>query len=136
MKPSASLAAVAATVLAAAIPAGAQQTVSPDGTNAAGPITIFQNYVIESTPMRVAIDGGEIDHLKTALREDITADVHTGQNTMTIAWRGPIARMHFKIAFAPHRNDFRNVVVVDDDAQKDPALRAAGTRTITFTIPG
>lgn len=137
MKPSASLAAAAAAAgLLAALPVAAQQTASPDGTNAAGPITVFQNYVVEPVRARVTVDGGEVDHLDSTLREDITSSVHAGTNTMTITWRGPVDRLHFKIAYAAHRNDFRNVIVVDDSAQKNPALRQAGSRTVTFTIRG
>jgi hypothetical protein len=114
----------------------AQQTPTDDGTNANGPITIFKNMQVEPAGMRVAIDGHEVDHLRTASYDDITSVVHTGSNTMTVTWSGPVQKLNFKVAYAPTRNNFKNVAVVQADSSTDATLRQAGSRTITFTIPG
>ena len=55
---------------------------------------------------------------------------------MTVRWGGPVQKLNFKIAYAPTRNNFKNVIVVQSDASHDAALRQAGSRTFTFTIPG
>jgi len=70
--------------------AAAQQTPTDDGTNANGPITIFKNMQVEPAGMRVAIDGHEVDHLRSASYDDITSVVHSGTNTMTVTWSGPV----------------------------------------------
>jgi len=127
---------VAAAVAALALPAFAQQTPGPDGTNADGPLTLLYNYVAETTPMRVMVNGHSVDHLKTAAYDDITTSVHSGTNTMTITWSGPVDRIHVKIAYAPTRNNFKNVVEYTDSAAKDGSLKAAGSKVMTFTIPG
>ena len=51
-------------------------------------------------------------------------------------WNGPLQKLNFKVAFAATRNNFKNVLVVQSDASKDGALRRAGSRTMSFTIPG
>jgi hypothetical protein len=114
----------------------AQQTPTDDGTNANGPITIFKNMQVEPAGLRVAVDGHEVDHLRTASYDDITSVVHTGSNTMTVTWSGPVQKLNFKIAFAATRNNFKNVAVVQADSSSDATLRQAGSRTVTFTIPG
>ena len=116
--------------------AAAQQTPTDDGTNANGPITIFKNMQAEPAGMRVAIDGHEVDHLLSASYDDITSVVHTGTNTMTVTWSGPVQKLNFKVAYAPTRNNFKNVAVVQANSSSDATLRQAGSRTITFTIPG
>jgi hypothetical protein len=127
-----------ATALAAAAAgsATAQQVPSDTGTDANGPITILKNMQAEPAGVRVSIDGREVDHLEMASYEDITADVHPGQNTMTVQWNGPLPKLNFKIAYAQTRNNFRNVIVVQSNPSRDAALRQAGSRTYTFTIPG
>jgi hypothetical protein len=117
-------------------PALAQQTVGADGTDANGPITIFKNYVVETTSMMVTINGRHIDHLTMATYDDITTTVHTGRNTMTIAWDAPVQQIHVKVAYAPTRNNFKNVAEYTADASTDSALMNRGSKTITFTIPG
>jgi hypothetical protein len=116
--------------------AAAQQQPSDNGTNANGPITIFKNMQAEPDGMRVAIDGHEVDHLKSATYDDITSVVHTGTNTLTVTWNGPIQKLNFKVAYAPTRNNFKNVAVVQANAATDSTLQQAGSRTVTFTIPG
>jgi hypothetical protein len=127
---------VAAAVAALAVPAFAQQTPGPDGTNANGPITLLYNYVAETTPMRVMVNGHSVDHLKTAAYDDITTSVHTGSNTMTIRWDGPVDQIHVKISYAPTRNNFKNVVEYTASAAKDGSLKGSGSKVVTFTIPG
>jgi hypothetical protein len=127
---------VAAAVVALAVPALGQQTSGPNGTNANGPITLLYNYVAETTPMRVTVNGRSVDHLKTAAYDDITTSVHAGANTLTISWNGPVQRIHVKIAYAPTRNNFTNVVEYAASAAKDGSLKGAGAKTLTFTIPG
>jgi hypothetical protein len=90
----------------------------------------------EPDGVRVAIGGHEVDHLTSATYDDITTVVHPGQNTLTLRWNAPLQRVNFKIAYAPTRNNFKNVLVVQDDATRDAALRQPGSRTFTFTIPG
>jgi hypothetical protein len=133
---SVALVAAAALALLPGLPAAAQQTAADDGTNANGPITILKNYVAESTPVTVLIDGKEIDDLRSATYDDITTSVHGGLNTLTVTWQGPLQQLHFKVAFAPTRNNFKNVVEINENAQSAPELRRAGSKTVTFTIPG
>jgi hypothetical protein len=121
--------------LALVNPAAAQQAPGPNGTDANGPITIFRNYIAEPTPVRVLVNGQEIDQLAQAGYDDITATVHTGLNSLTLTWDGAVQQIRCKIAFAPTRNNFRNVLVIDATAQRDAELRQAGSKTLTFTIP-
>jgi len=116
--------------------AGAQQTPTDNGTNANGPITIFKNMQAEPAGLRVAIDGHEVDHLRNATYDDITSVVHTGTNTLTVTWNGPVQKLNFKVSFAPTRNNFKDVAVVQANSTNDATLRQAGSRTVTFTIPG
>lgn len=126
----------AALALLAAAPVLAQQTPADNGTSANGPITILKNAVAETTPIRVAIDGGEVEHLRDATYSDITGVVHPGRNTLTVRWDGPVQRLDFKISYAATRNNFKDVLIVRSDAKRDATLRTAGSQTYTFTIPG
>ncbi len=128
--------AAAAIAVLASGTAAAQQVPSDNGTNANGPITIFKNMMAEPDGVRVAIDGHEVDHLKSATYDDITSVVHTGVNTLTVTWDGPLQKLNFKVAYAPTRNNFKDVTVVQADSSTDATLRQAGSRTISFTIPG
>jgi hypothetical protein len=119
-----------------AVPAFGQQTTSPNGTNANGPITILKNYVVETAPMVVTINGKHIDHLTMVAESDITTTVHTGQNTMVIAWNAPVQQIHVKISYAPTRNNFKNIVEFNANAATNKALTNPGSKTMTFTIPG
>lgn len=130
------LAAAAAIAALAGGPALAQQPRSDNGTNANGPITILKNMQSEPDGVTVRIDGAEVDHLHMVTYDDITGVVHPGQNTLTVLWNGPIQTLNFKIAYAPTRNNFKNVLLVQTDASRDGALRQGGSRTYTFTIPG
>lgn len=115
--------------------ATAQQAPSETGTDANGPITILKNMAPE-TGVEVDLNGEQVDHFRRVAYGDVTGVVHTGLNSLTVRWDQPVQRLDFKVAFAPTRNNFRNVVVVQDDASRDPALRQPGSHTYTFTIPG
>ena len=116
--------------------AAAQQQPSDTGTNANGPITILKNMQAEPDGVVVRIDGHEVDHLHMASYDDITSVVKPGTNTLTVMWNGPVQRLNFKVAYAPTRNNFKNVLVVQSNATNDASLRQAGAKTMTFTIPG
>jgi hypothetical protein len=114
----------------------AQQAGGENGTDANGPLTILKNMAAEPAGVAVTVDGQVVDDLSSVAYDDITTLVHKGQNTLTVRWSGPLQQLNFAIAYAPTRNNFKNVAVVRSDASKDPALRRAGSRTVTFTIPG
>jgi hypothetical protein len=117
-------------------PAAAQQVPSDQGTSANGPITILKNAVAETTPIHVMIGGDEVDNLSQVTYDDLTGVVRPGRNTLTVRWDGPVQKLDFKISYAATRNNFKDVIVVRSDASRDPSLRSAGSRTMTFTIPG
>jgi hypothetical protein len=127
-----------ATALASAAvgSAAAQQQPSDTGTNANGPITILKNMQAEPDGVEVDVNGAQVDDLHSAAYDDITTTVHKGANTLLVKWSGPISKLNFTVAYAPTRNAFKNVAVVQANAAKDPALGKAGSRTIKFTIPG
>ena len=114
----------------------AQQTTSDTGTNANGPITILKNMQAEPDGVEVDVNGAQVEDLHSAAYDDITTSVHRGANTLMVRWSGALTKLNFTIAFAPTRNAFKNVAVVQMNASKDAALRKGGSRTITFTIPG
>jgi hypothetical protein len=114
----------------------AQQQPSDNGTDANGPITILKNMQAEPGGVEVDVNGEQIDDLHAAGYDDITTTVHKGANTLLVKWSGPITKLNFTVSYAPTRNAFKNVAVVQADASKDAALRKAGSRTVTFTIPG
>jgi hypothetical protein len=130
------LAAAVAIVALAVGPSGAQQTPGDNGTDANGPITILKNMQAEPDGVAVWVDGQNVEDLHTADYSDITGVVHRGQNTLTIRWSAPLQKLYFKIAYAPTRNNFKTVLLVQSDASRDAALRRAGARTYTFAIPG
>ncbi len=128
-------AAVVLTALAGG-PALAQQQPSDNGTNANGPITIFKNMAAEPSGIVVRINGHEVDHLRVVSYDDVTTVVKPGTNTLTVTWNAPVQVFNFKIAYAPTRNNFKNVVVVNADQTKMSSLKQAGSQSWTFTIPG
>ena len=130
------LTAAAAIAVLAGGAASAQQATSDNGTDANGPITILKNMQAEPDGVEVDVNGGQIDDLHATAYDDITTSVHRGANTLLVKWSGPITKLNFAIAYAPKRNAFKNVAVVQANASKDAALRKAGSRTLTFTIPG
>ena len=130
------LTAAAAIAALAGGTAAAQQTAGDTGTDANGPITILKNMQAEPAGVRVTVDGQEVDHLDSVTYDDITGVVQKGSNTLTVRWNAPLQKLNFKIAYAPTRNNFKNVLVVQSDSSRDAALRGAGSRTYTFTIPG
>jgi hypothetical protein len=99
------------------------------------PITIFKNMLTEDRGVSVRIDGHEIDHLRQAAYDDITTTVKPGRNTLTVSWNHPISALNFKIAFAPTRNNFKNVLVVNTTSAKDASLNQPGSRTLAVNIP-
>lgn len=130
---------LAATAAIAALASGtsaAQQVAGENGTDANGPITILKNLVAEPAGVRVTVDGQSIDDLSAVAYDDITTIVHKGPNTLTVSWNGPVPRLNFTVAYAATRNAFKNVAVIQGDSAKDASLRRAGSRTISFTIPG
>ncbi|HZO94150.1 MAG TPA: hypothetical protein VFB22_10265 [Candidatus Baltobacteraceae bacterium] len=114
----------------------AQQRTTPQGTNANGPITIFKNMMAEPDGIVVRINGKEVDHLKNVGYDDITGTIKPGTNTMTVTWNAPVQQLHFKIDYEPTRNDFHNIVVVNENQSSTAALKQAGSQSWTFTIPG
>lgn len=131
------LTAAAAIAALAGGTAVAQQTPGDTGTDANGPITILKNMqAVPQGAARVDVDGQEVDHLDSVGYDDITGVVQRGANTLTVRWNGPVQRLNFKVAYAPTRNNFKNVLVVQSDSSRDSALRQAGSRTYTFKIPG
>jgi ABC-type glycerol-3-phosphate transport system substrate-binding protein len=130
------LTAAAAIAALAGGAASAQQASSDNGTDANGPITILKNMQAEPGGVEVDVNGGEVDDLSAVAYDDITTSVHKGANTLLVRWSGPITKLNFTVAYAATRNAFKNVAVVQMNASKDGALRKAGSRTMTFTIPG
>jgi len=116
--------------------ASAQQASSETGTDANGPITILKNMQAEPDGVEVDLNGEQVDDLHSVGYDDVTTSVHKGANTLVVKWSGPITKLNFTVSYAPKRNAFKNVAVVQTNASKDAALRKAGSRTITFTIPG
>jgi hypothetical protein len=114
----------------------AQQATSDTGTDANGPSTILKNMQPEPAGVLVDVNGEQVDDLRAASYDDITTSVHRGSNTLLVRWSGPITRLDLKIAYAATRNNFKTVTVVQANAARDAALRRAGSRTVTFTIPG
>ena len=114
----------------------AQQPTSDTGTDANGPITILKNMQPEPDGVDVRVNGEQVDDLRAASYDDITTSVHRGSNTLLVRWSGPITKLNFKIAYAPTRNNFKNVAVVQVNAANDASLRRAGGKRMTFTIPG
>jgi len=130
------LTATAAIAALGAVPALAQQQRSDNGTNANGPITIFKNMQAEPDGVVVRINGHEVDHLHAASYDDITTVVKPGPNTLTVTWTGPVQNFNFKVAYAPTRNNFKNILVVQSTASSDSTLSKAGSKAYTFTVPG
>jgi hypothetical protein len=130
------LAAAAAIAALAGGAASAQQSASDTGTDANGPITILKNMQAEPDGLEVDVNGQQVEDLHSAGYDDITTTVHRGANTLLVKWSGPITKLNFTVAYAATRNAFKNVAVVQANAAKDAALRKAGSRTVTFTIPG
>ena len=127
-----------AILIAAALTTGtavAQQMPSDSGNAANGPIAIFKNNTPEPGGFVIRINGHDIDHGQMAAYDDITGVVHAGSNNLTVTWSGPLQLLDFKIAYAPTRNNFRNLLVFKADANQDPALRQSGSQNFVFTIP-
>ncbi len=90
----------------------------------------------EPDGVEVDVNGEQIDDLHAAGYDDITTTVHKGANTLIVKWSGPITKLNFTVSYAPKRNAFKNVAVVQANASRDTGLTKAGSRTIKFTIPG
>jgi hypothetical protein len=105
------------------------------GENGNGPVTILKNMAAEPAGVAVRVNGATIGDLRTAGYDDITTVVHRGRNTVSVTWRGPIHSLNFRVAYAPTRNNFKSVLVVQADAGRDASLRQSGVRNLAFTIP-
>jgi hypothetical protein len=127
---------VGAAIAALAGGTAAAQQPPDNGDSAPGPIAIFRNMQLEPDGMSVKINGREIDDLRSVTYDDVTSLIHPGTNTLTVTWSGPLQRLNFKVAYAPTRRRFENVLVVRADASSDESLGQSGSRTETFTIPG
>jgi hypothetical protein len=126
---------VAAVIAALACGTAAAQQDPNQGNGQSGPIVILKNMQAEPDGVNVEINGEDVDHLRSATYDDITSVVHPGTNTILVTWNGAIPRLNFKVAYAPTRNDFKTVAVVQADSSNDATLNQAGSRTITFTLP-
>ena len=126
-------AAVVATLSAGT--ANAQQQPSGNGTDSNGPITILKNITSEPDGVTVYLNGTAIDHLRAASYVDITGAVHHGSNKLTVSWARSLRQLNFHVAYAPTRNNFKNLLVVHADADHNPDLRQAGSQTFIFAVP-
>jgi hypothetical protein len=100
---------------------------------AAAPNVILSNAVAEPAHVRVSVNGGPFEKLGLEGYGDVT-NAHAGRNTLLLRWGGPIARLDFRITASTSPNNARDVLVVRDDASRDPALRRPGSRTYTFEL--
>jgi hypothetical protein len=107
----------------------------PSNTGSTGPIVILKNIAPEPGGLDVRVNGREVGRVQELGYDDITSAVHPGSNTLIVAWSGPIQQLDFKVAYAPTRNNFRNLLVVNTGAAQEPALRQRGSRTFVFTLP-
>jgi hypothetical protein len=123
--------AAAATVLALFVAAPAT---GAGGSSARGS-TILTNAVTETTQVAVVVNGGHVEYLRLVGYGDISYAVHPGRNTATVRWSGPVRRIDFQIRYSTSPDNSRDILVVRADATRDAALRRAGSRTYTFTIP-
>ncbi|HWT04653.1 MAG TPA: hypothetical protein VN224_02760 [Xanthomonadales bacterium] len=98
-------------------------------------MTVLTNAVPETAQVVVVIDGRHVERLLLEGYGDITDAVHPGRNTAAVRWSGPVRRIDFKITYSTNPNNSKDVLVVRADAARDAALRSAGSRTYTFTIP-
>jgi hypothetical protein len=97
--------------------------------------TVLTNGVAEGTRVVVVINGAHREGMQMEGYGEITDEVHPGRNTAMVRWTGPVQRIDFRITHSTSPNHAGDVLVVRVDAAHDPALRRAGSRTYTFTIP-
>lgn len=95
---------------------------------------ILSNAVTEPASVRVSINGGKSEPLGMIGYGDVT-DAHPGRNTLTVRWATPVQRLNFRVTSSTSPNNVKDVLIVRADAAHDPALRRAGSRTYSFTIP-
>jgi hypothetical protein len=127
-----------ATAVVATLTAGAaiaQQQPSGNAMDANGPITILKNITNEPDGVTVYVSGSEIDHFHVASYVDITTVVHGGSNKLTVSWARSLRQLNFFVSYAPTRNNFRKLLVVNADANHNPGLRQAGSQTFIFAVP-
>jgi hypothetical protein len=127
--------AVAVVATLSAVTAIAQQQPSGSGLASNGPITILKNITSEPDGVTVYLNGRAIDHLRAAGYVDITGAVHDGSNKLTVSWARSLRQLNFKVSYAPTRNNFKNLLVVNSDADHNPGLRQAGSQTFIFAVP-
>jgi hypothetical protein len=106
---------------------------APETGRAGAPNVILSNAVAEPAHVRVSINGGPFEKLGLEGYGDVT-NAHLGRNTLLLRWGGPIARLDFRITASTSPTNARDVLVVRDDAARDPALRRPGSRAYTFQL--
>ena len=100
---------------------------------AGAPTVILSNAVAEPAHVRISINGGPFEKLGLEGYGDVTG-AHSGRNTVLLRWGGPISRLDFRITASTSPTNARDVLVVRDDASRDPELRRPGLRTYTFQL--
>jgi hypothetical protein len=131
--PLSNLLAIAVAVALTAGTAIAQQQPSRNAMD--GPITILENITDEPDGVTVYVNGREIDHLHAAGYFDITGAVHGGGNKLTVSWARSLRQLNFVVSYAPTRNNFKKLLVVNADANHNAGLRRPGSQTFTFAVP-
>ena len=97
------------------------------------PNVVLSNAVAEPAHVRLSINGGPFEKLGLEGYGDVT-NAHPGRNSLLLRWGGPISRLDFRITASTSPTNARDVLVVRDDATRDPALRRPGSRTYTFQL--
>ena len=100
----------------------AQQLPSGNGRDFNGPIAILKNIAGEPDGVTVYLNGTAIDHLRAAGYSDITGVVHGGSNKLTVSWARSLRQLNFSVSYAPTRNNFKKLLVVNADADHNPGL--------------
>jgi hypothetical protein len=100
---------------------------------AAEQTVILSNAVAEPAHVRISINGGPFEKLGLEGYGDVT-NAHPGRNTLILRWGAPISRLDFRVTASTSPTNARDVLVVRDDASRDPALRRPGSRTYTFQL--
>lgn len=80
------------------------------------------------------VNGVKVGTLRTRVAIDISRYVKPGTNRLTIKWAGPVRILGANVGYAREPGRFAGVGEVR--LNSDPILRRAGSKTITFRIPG